>query len=100
MFDKFMCYCKNGDAKLAAQISAAEEKIPQLESSIKESKGAKAQLQADLKKATADRAEAVTTLGKAKAIREKEEKAFAASAAESKTNINSLSKAIPAIEKG
>jgi len=100
MFEKFMCYCKNGDKNLGSSIEAAEEKIPQLESTIKESRGGKAQLEGDLKTAEADRAETVTTLGKAKAIREKEAKDFAAQAAETKTNIASLAKAIPAIEQG
>jgi len=100
MFEKFMCYCKNSDSSLAASISAAEEKIPQLESSIKESSGMKAQLEADVKQANSDRAEAVSTLAKAKSIREKEASAFASEAAETKTNINALSKAIPAIEQG
>jgi len=100
MFDKFMCYCKGGDENLKASISAAEEKIPQLESLIKEDGASKSQLQADVKAATSDRAEAVSTLGKAQAIREKEASEFAAEAAESKTNINALSKAIPAIEQG
>jgi len=100
MFDKFMCYCKGGDENLKAAISAAEEKIPQLESLIKEDGASKSQLQADVKAATSDRAEAVSTLGKAQAIREKEASEFAAEAAESKTNINALSKAIPAIEQG
>merc|ERR1719408_236377 len=39
-------------------------------------------------------------MGKATAIREKEAKAYAASAAESKSNIAALGKAIPAIEQG
>jgi len=100
MFNKFMCYCKNGDGALAASISAAEDKIPQIESSIKENGGQKAQLEGDLKSAKADRAETVATLGKAKAIREKEEKDFSAEAAETKTNIAALARAIPAIEQG
>lgn len=100
MFDKFMCYCKNGGKSLSASIAAADEKIPQLESSIKESKGSKAQLEGDLKTAQADRSEATATLGKAKAIREKEAADYAAEAAETKANIGALAKAIPALEQG
>merc|ERR1719409_738764 len=36
LFDKFMCWCETGGAELEAAIKAAEEKIPQLESQIKE----------------------------------------------------------------
>merc|ERR1740115_187252 len=100
MFEKFVCYCKNGDKALAASIDAAGDKIPQLEANIKGNNGGKAQLEADLKKAKADRAEAKTALGKAQAIRNKEEADFKAEAAETKTNIAALAKAIPAIEKG
>merc|ERR1719443_2229237 len=50
--------------------------------------------------ATGDRSEAEKTLGKAKAIREKEAKEFAATAADTKANIAALSKAIPAIQNG
>jgi len=60
----------------------------------------KQQLEADVKSANADRTEAVSTLGKAKAIREGEAKEFAKEAADTKTNINALAKAIPAIESG
>jgi len=100
MFDKFMCYCQDGGKNLAASISAAEEKIPQLESTIKESKGSKTQLEGDLKTAQADRAEAESTLAKAKSIREKENSDYNAEAAESKANIAALAKSIPAIERG
>jgi len=100
MFEKFVCYCKNGDKALAASIDAAGDKIPQLEANIKGNNGGKAQLEADLKSAKADRAEAKTALGKAQAIRNKEEADFKAEAAETKTNIAALAKAIPAIEKG
>lgn len=100
MFNAFMCYCKDGGAGIGAGITAAEEKIPQVESSIKENTGGKAQLEADLKTASADRTEATATLDKAKAIREKEASDYAAEAAESKANIAALARAIPAIEQG
>jgi DNA repair exonuclease SbcCD ATPase subunit len=100
MFEEFMCYCKTGDKSLKESISAATDKIPQLESSIKEAKGSKAQLSADVESAKSDREEAKKTLGKAAAIRDKEATDFASEAAESKANINALAKSIPAIEKG
>jgi len=99
MFNKFMCYCKSAD-KLQATITTAEEKIPQLESSLKEDAASKSQLQADVKGANSDRSEAEKTLGKAASIREKEAKEYAAIAADTKTNINAMAKAIPAIEQG
>jgi len=100
LFDKFMCYCKNADTTLAASISDAETKIPQVESSIKEGAAMKKQLEAELKDAQVSRVDAKDTIAKATAIREKEAKAFAAKKSELDSNIGALSKAIPAIEKG
>merc|ERR1719352_735312 len=100
MFDKYMCYCKNADATLAKSITAAETKIPLVESAIKESTAMKKQLESELKDAQVGRVEAKDTIAKATALRSKEAKAFAAKKAELDSNIGALSKAIPAIEKG
>jgi len=100
MFDKYMCYCKNADSTLGQSISDAETKIPQVESSIKESSAMKKQLESELKDAQVGRVEAKDTIAKATALREKEHKAFSAKKSELDSNIGALSKAIPAIEKG
>ena len=34
IYDKFMCYCDNADTLLGGAITAAENKIPQLEAAI------------------------------------------------------------------
>jgi chromosome segregation ATPase len=100
IFDKFMCYCSNADEILGGAIEAAENKIPQLESAIKEDLALKKQLESDLKKHKADRSAAKEAVAKAKAIREKEATAFKKESGDLKTNIGALAKAIPAIEKG
>merc|ERR1719392_224310 len=100
IFDKFMCYCENADSILGGAIEAAENKIPQLESAIKEDLALKKQLEADLKQHKSDRAAAKEAVAKAKAIREKESAAFKKESGDLKTNIAGLGKAIPAIEKG
>jgi len=100
MFDQYMCYCKNADTTLAASISDAETKIPQVESAIKEGAARKKQLESELKAAQVSRVEAKDTIAKATALREKEAAAFAAKKSELDSNIGALSKAIPAIEKG
>jgi len=99
-FDKFMCYCQNADSMLGAAITAAENKIPQLESAIKEDLAEKKQLEADLKAHKADRTAAKAAIEKATALREKEAAAYAKEKSDSETNIAALAKAIPAIEKG
>jgi len=100
VFDKFMCYCQNADSMLGAAITAAENKIPQLESAIKEDLAEKKQLEADLKAHKADRTAAKAAIEKATALREKEAAAYAKEKSDSETNIAALAKAIPAIEKG
>jgi len=100
MYDKYMCYCKNADTTLAQSIQDAENKIPQVDSAIKEAAANKKQLESDLKSAQTNRVEAKDTIAKAEALRAKEAKAFAAKKSELDSNLGALSKAIPAIEKG
>jgi len=100
IYDKFMCYCDNADTLLGGAITAAENKIPQLEAAIGGDLAEKTQLEADLKAHKADRAAAKEAIAKATALREKEATAFAKESGDLKTNIDALAKAIPAIEKG
>merc|ERR1719387_2743414 len=100
LFEKFMCYCKNGIATLEKTIGDAEAKIPQLESSIKQAEEMKAQLEEDIKNHQADRAAAKAAMAKATAQREKEAAAFAKEHAESLANIDAAKKATAAISKG
>jgi peptidoglycan hydrolase CwlO-like protein len=100
LFDKFMCYCKNGVGELEKSIKDAEAKVAQLESSIEETDATLQQLKSDIEKAKADREEAKGTMDKAKALRENEAKAFAKMSSDSKTNIAAMKKATAAIKKG
>merc|ERR1719316_815530 len=100
LFDKFMCYRKTGEATLSKSIADAETKIPQLESDIKEAVATEKQLGEDLEKHKTDREEAKEAIAKATSMREKEAAAFAKESGEASANIDALSKAIPAIEKG
>jgi len=100
IYDKFMCYCDNADTLLGGAITAAENKIPQLEAAIGGDLAEKTQLEADLKAHKVDRAAAKEAIAKATALREKEATAFAKESGDLQTNIDALAKAIPAIEKG
>jgi len=100
LFDKFMCYCKGGKEELAKSIEDAETKIPQLESEIKAVGSEQAQLNEDLASHKSDREEAKSAMAKATAMREKDAAAFAKESAEDKANLESLTKALAAIEKG
>lgn len=100
LYDKFMCYCKQGGASLKASMAADGDKVPAVGSSIKEAETQKAQAQADLKQAQVDRSDAKAAMASATAMRNKEAKAFAELKGTYTTNIASLEKATAAIENG
>jgi len=100
IFEKFMCYCKNGASNLQASIDAAITKIPQVESSIKEGIATQTQLNADLKMHKSDRADAKAAIAAATAIRTKEAATYATDSSDHQTNIAAMGKAIAALEKG
>merc|ERR1719333_1759332 len=100
LFEKFMCYCKNGEGQLSASIASAKNTNEQLESSIKETDATLKQMKADLKTAQTDRADAKAAVAKATALREKEAAAYAKESGDLKTDIAATKKATAAIEKG
>jgi peptidoglycan hydrolase CwlO-like protein len=100
LFEKFMCYCKNGKGDLEGSIAAAKNKNEQLTASIKETDAALTQTKADLKTAQSDRADAKAAVAKATALREKEAAAYAKESSDLKTNLAALKSATSAIEKG
>merc|ERR1719482_2102227 len=100
LMEKFLCYCETSSGTLAKSIDDAKTKIPQLESDIKEAEAMKAQLEQDIEDAKKSRADANAAMEKATALREKENKEFAAESTEDSSNIDALGKAIAAIEKG
>merc|ERR1719426_773982 len=72
LFEKFMCYCKNGKGALEASIEAAKSKNEALMSSIEETDSQLKQTKADLKTAQESRTEAKAAVAKATSLREKE----------------------------
>eukprot|EP00929_Paragymnodinium_shiwhaense_P078841 TRINITY_DN408_c2_g4_i1.p2 TRINITY_DN408_c2_g4~~TRINITY_DN408_c2_g4_i1.p2 ORF type:complete len:724 (-),score=335.41 TRINITY_DN408_c2_g4_i1:93-2264(-) len=100
LYNKFMCYCKNGDADLGQSIELANTKVPELESNIRENIAKKAQLQQELKDHQVARSEAKDAMAQATAIREKAAAAFKTESGELKANLDALTGAITAIEKG
>merc|ERR1719198_398037 len=100
LFEKFMCYCKNGAGTLEKSIADAEEKIGSVTADIEAGEAEVKQLKADLKQHQADRAAAKTAMADATGIREKEAAAFADLKAESDAEIAACTKATAAIEKG
>merc|ERR1719486_1764169 len=100
LYEKFMCYCKNGKGALEASIESAKQKTEQLTSSIEETAATLKQAKADLKSAQESRAAAKDAVAKATSLREKEASAFATESGEFKTNIAAMKKATAAISQG
>merc|ERR1719313_3262254 len=100
LFDKFMCYCEQSKEQLDGSIEQGEDKVPELESVIKESTATEGQLRQELVEHKKDREDAEKAIAESTSMRNKEAKAFAIESSEAKANIDSLAKAIPAIEKG
>jgi septal ring factor EnvC (AmiA/AmiB activator) len=100
LFDKFMCYCKNGASALDKSIADAGDAVPELGANIEAAEGQLVQLKEDLKKAQTDRAAAKAAMAEATAIREKDAAAYAKESGDLKTNLAAMDKAIAAINKG
>jgi len=100
LHQKYMCYCKTSGGDLSGSISAAENKIPEVESSLKASQAKKAQLESDLKSHQADRDAAKASMAQAKALRAKEKAAFDNALGDNQQNLAALGSAIAAISKG
>merc|ERR1719379_1834509 len=77
LFEKFACYCKNGEAALSKSIEDAEKKEPELVSEIEAAESQVKQYKSDLKEHEADRKAAKKAMAEATAVREKEAKAYA-----------------------
>jgi len=100
LFEKYMCYCKNGGADLGDSIAAAEEKIPAVSSEIEASEAKLSQAKSDLKDAQTDRAAAKAAMEEATALRKKEAAEYAKYKADADTNVAAIAKAVAALEKG
>merc|ERR1719361_3342556 len=100
LYEKFMCYCKNGAQDLEASISAAEDKLASLPEEIKAAVAKLEQLKADVKQHQADKHAANDAMAEATAIREKEAAAYAKEKTYYDSTIMAITKAVAALEKG
>jgi len=100
LYEKFMCYCKNGANDLETSISSAEDKLSSLPNEIKAAVEKLSQLKADVKQHQTDKQEAKDAMAEATAIREKEAAAFAKEKTYYDSTITAITKAVAALEKG
>merc|ERR1719450_1262153 len=100
LFDKFMCYCSNGEGALQASIDAGNAQIEQLGAAIERGTAEKSTLDQDIVTHKADREEAEKVLKEATAMREKEAAEFAATSGDMKSNLQAMGGALEALKKG
>merc|ERR1719191_1005914 len=100
IFDKAICACEGGTASLEKVISDSTSSIEELTAKVASGNAEKAQLTQDVAEHKSSAASAKTDLDEATMLRGKEAKAFSYHEKDTKFNLDGLSKAIPAIEKG
>jgi hypothetical protein len=99
LFEKFMCICTEYPSELKDTIDAATKTAEEMTGAVESEKAEKARLVEEVKGHTTEKAEAEADLNKAVALREKESAEYEEEAANLKSSIEGLNKAIPAIEK-
>jgi len=100
LFDKFMCYCDGNTDGMSKAATDAGQKITELTSQLEAQKAEKSQLDQELIQHKTDRESAKNDLAQAQSIRDKEHSQYVADSGDSKANLDALTGAIAAIEKG
>merc|ERR1719375_2284348 len=100
MYDKFMCYCDGNTGEMQKSVEEAAQRITELKAKLESSIAEKDQLDGELIQHKQDREAAQQDLGKATTIREKEHAEYLELTGESKENLDAMTSAIAALEKG
>jgi len=100
LYKKFMCFCSGNTDGLSKAAADAAAKIEELKAKKSADEAEKAQLVEDLKRHKSDRSQAKADLGTATKLREKEHNEYLEASGDTKSHIDALNVAIPAIEKG
>ena len=100
LFDKFMCFCTGNNDALEKSVADGEAAIAEYESKVTEGTAEKGRLTQEVATHKQDLAQATDDLSEAATLRKKESAEFDAREADDTTNIQAMSKAIPALEKG
>merc|ERR1719262_8664 len=100
IFEKALCACEGGEAELDKTIADSEAAIEEWTAKTASGKAEKAQLTVEVGEHKTAAETAKKDLEEATMLREKENKAFVENEKDLQMNLDGLSKAIPAIEKG
>merc|ERR1719240_1637597 len=100
MYYKFMCYCDGNTGEMEKSVEEAAQRITELKAKLESSIAEKSQLDQELIEHKKDREAATQDLAKATKIREKEHAEYLELTGESKENLDAMTAAIAALEKG
>jgi hypothetical protein len=100
LYDKFMCYCDGNTDGMSKSAEEAAQRITELKSKLEAEKSEKAQLDQELMQHKQDREMAKADLAQATQIREKEHNEYVEFSTEQKSNLDAMTGAIAALEKG
>merc|ERR1719272_3733 len=100
LFEKALCACEGGEAELDKTIADSQAAIEEWTAKTESGKAESIQLTQEVADHKTSAAQAKSDLSEATTLRDKENKQFVENEADTKTNLGSLTKAIPAIEKG
>jgi chromosome segregation ATPase len=100
MFDKFMCYCEGNTDGMSKSAEEAGQRITELKSKLEAEKAEKSQLDQELIQHKTDRESAKADLETATTLREKEHAEFSESTGEQKADLDAMTGALAALEKG
>jgi len=100
LFDKFMCFCEGNTDGMSASVEKASQDIVELKSKLEAEKAEKTQLDQELVQHKLDREKAKGDLEQATSIREKEHAEYAAATGDLDTNLQAMTAAVAALEKG
>lgn len=100
IFEKAMCVCETGAKDLQVAIDESAAAIEECTSKIEADTAEQAQLEQEVVEHNTNRDAAEQELAESTALRTKEYKSFVVQEKDMKANLDGLSKAIPALEKG
>lgn len=100
LFEKALCMCKAADEDLTNVIQDSTSQITRLTSKISEETAQNSALKQELKEHYSNKADVEQDLDKATKLRTKETEKFQESEKMNSFAVNSLNKAIPALERG
>jgi chromosome segregation ATPase len=99
-YEKFYCFCQNGNKKLAQEIADGMAEVKELMQEIEQKTARKEQLDQEVDQHRKDREEAKAAIEKAEAIRAKEKEEYEKATADFRQNLDACNKAVEVLSRG